>query len=140
MRRTALPILYVLISNAAIAADTSIISCHFEQFINVEHEITSEANRVEIKQSMRIVGGRTDDTTLKLDGKTRATNSRNWKRLDIDGWESWETTFIGDFREILTLAYDLGANKKPLIGWYKASLVSPGVEHTQISLGKCLVE
>ncbi|WP_155757471.1 hypothetical protein [Acinetobacter brisouii] len=140
MYRYVLALFCVSISGTTFAADVLKISCLFEKFIKVEHDTSGEYVRASIHQSMRIVNGRTDDATIQLDGQKRATNSLNWKRLDIDNWETWETAFVGDFREVLTLAHDLGDNMRPLHSWYKASLISPNVEYTQILLGRCIVE
>jgi hypothetical protein len=114
------------------------MSCRFEIFIGVSHERPSQSLRVPIQQSLRIVLGKTDEATLKLDGSKRAANSKSWSRLQLADWETWDTVFVGDFREILTIAHELGANKMPFAGWYKASLVSTGVERTSVSLGSCL--
>lgn len=138
--RGLLSILGVCYATFASAADVPTMSCLFEAFIDVNHEAPVESRRTPIQQSMRIVLGRTDEATLKLDGAKRATNSRTWMPIQLPGWETWETQFVGDFREMLSLAHELGANKKPLNGWYKASLVSTGVHKTHIFLGNCLVE
>jgi hypothetical protein len=113
------------------------MSCMFDVFILVNHRIPNEAKRTSIRQSMRIKNGKTDEATLKLDGADRATNSHGWKAIPIKGWQTWESTFVGDFAETLTLAHDLGANKMPLQGKYKASIVSTGIEYTSISIGTC---
>jgi hypothetical protein len=124
----------------AIAAETPTMSCFFEKAIQVIHATPASVDSESIKQIMKIVGGKTDLATLKLDGTLRATNSRVWKELPLVGWETWESKFVGDFQEILSLAHNLGANKNPLRGRYRASLTSPGADKTLIIVGTCLVE
>jgi len=93
-----------------------------------------------IDQSLEIVAGKTTDKTLKLDGKKRGTNSTSWLLLERDGWETYSTTYAGDFGELLTIEHKLGENSKGLSGWYKASLISSQVITTHTSLGNCQIK
>jgi hypothetical protein len=130
----------LLYSTAAISAGLPTMSCRFDDAIAVSHDRPNDARRTKIRQNMKIILGVTDDATLSLDGGKRATNSRNWMPIQLSGWETWETTFVGDFGELLTIEHELGANRNPLKGGYKASLVSTGTKRTQITLGSCLIE
>lgn len=129
-----------MISTNVFAENAPTMSCLFENFIGVSHEIPEKSKKSLIHQSMKIVQGKTDIQTLKMDGSLRATNSKLWKNMTLDGWETWETIYFGDSQEILSLSHELGANKKPLHGWYKASLVNARVDSTSIFLGNCVVE
>jgi len=93
-----------------------------------------------INQSLSITNLKTSDTTLKLQGDKRATNSITWLKQGKDSFESTVTSYIGNLGEILTLSHTFGENKKGLNGWYKASLVTSNVNTTSSSLGKCLVK
>ena len=139
MKSLFIPTLLLLGAAKAHGIEMPTMSCAFDTFIGVRHEAPAETKRTPIQQSIKIVAGKTDEATLRLDGAKRATNSRVWKALPIEGWDTWETTFVGDFRELLTLAHDLGANNKALHGSYKATLLSTRLESTQIFLGTCLV-
>jgi hypothetical protein len=135
--------LATLLSSSALALDMGKMSCSFITFINVLHDNPEKAHRTIFKQRMRIIGGTTDEATLKLDGKLRATNSRTWRPLELQNWSTWQSTFVGDLGDVLTIAHDLGANERPLNGVYKATLVSTnltGIGATKIMLGECAIE
>ena len=93
-----------------------------------------------INQSMRIEGSVTSAETLALDGSRRAANSRNWSALARRGFETFESRYVGDFGEVLTLEHELGANQAALRGVYLASLVTPGVKSTVVQVGQCVLE
>ena len=120
------------------AEDT--INCHFEKFHQVNHEVPEMTGYAAIDQSLEIVAGKTSEKTLKLDGKKRAVNSTNWALLEPKGWETYSTTYAGDFGELLTIEHKLGENSKGLNGWYKASLISSNIITTHTSLGKCFIK
>ncbi|WP_147411126.1 hypothetical protein [Pseudomonas cavernicola] len=140
MRRIILALTASIISINASAEISPTMSCTFESFIGISHAEPENSRKSPIHQGMRIVQGKTDSNTLKLDGAKRATNSNIWQAATPAGWETLESTYIGDFNEILSLSHELGANKRPLRGPYKASLTTTGVESTSIMLGNCLVE
>jgi len=129
-----------LVSVLAYSQEAATIACEFSKFILVTYDSTTVSQTTEISQRMRIVSGKTDDATLRLDGSVRATNSTTWTNITPKSWDTWQTTFLGNFGEILVISHELGANQKPLGGWYKASLVSSTGSSTSILLGKCLIE
>jgi hypothetical protein len=115
------------------------MTCRFGRFIQIKHVEPAELAQVPTDQSMTIIDGRTDPATLALDGTKRATNSRTWYPMLSHGWETWESMYLGDFREILSLKHGLGANLKPLKGRYEATLTDPGADETGIFVGACEV-
>lgn len=117
-----------------------LISCHFDRFHQSNHESPDMSGYAAIDQALEIVIGKTSESTLKLDGKKRATNSSTWILLEREGWDTYSTTYAGDFGELLTIGHKLGVNKKGLNGWYKASLINSDIKTTYTSLGKCLVK
>ena len=129
-----------LLANSALAAVPN-IECRFDTFLHVKHDGQPKLETVRVSQRMKVLGGATDPNTLKLDGAERATYSRVWTlgRVGLSDWEAFESVFAGDFGDVLYLAHDLGANKRPLKGRYKSTLVSPGVEATGILVGSCVV-
>lgn len=122
----------------SLAAET--INCNFDKFHQVNHEVPEMTGYAAIDQSLEIVTGKTSDKTLKLDGKKRGANSINWVLLERKGWETYSTTYAGDFGELLTIEHKLGENSQGLNGLYKASLVSSRIVTTHTSLGKCLIK
>jgi hypothetical protein len=140
IKNTVLLVFAALTVNDSSASDKPTMSCIFNEFIELRHAAPSNAQRSSINQTMRLVGGVTDNATLSLDGKYRATNSQKWMRLVSNYSETVETVFIGDFGEVLTIAHDLRVSKKPLHGRFKSSLVSTGVDHTHVMMGQCNVE
>ena len=114
------------------------ISCHFERFHQVNHSAPEMTGYAAIDQSLEIVSGKTSEATLKLDGSKRATNSSNWVLLKRERWDTYSTTYAGNFGELLTIGHKLGENSNGLNGWYKASLISSDINTTHTSLGKCL--
>ncbi len=138
-----LTLIAILIPTYAFSQDLPTLSCLFTEFICVKYNNHEIADKIEAQQSMRIVKGKTDTETLKLDGSHRATNSTEWKLITKLGWETWEIQFIGNFGDMLSLKPmidDLGANNRPLHGWYIASLVSSTTITTSILIGTCFVE
>ena len=140
MRKLISLIFFATTAFSAYSQDTPTMSCLFTEFIGVSHTNPEDSQKTAVHQSMKIVLGKTDDETLNLDGSLRATNSTQWKNITLNGWETWASTFIGDFGELLTIEHDLGANKKPLHGLYKATLISTSRNMTYILLGTCYVE
>jgi hypothetical protein len=143
MKKIVFALLAMLISTSSYSQDIGTLSCEFSEFIKVSYARPEQSQKIKVHQTMRIVQGETTTETLQLDGSLRATNSTHWTKITPMGFLTWEVTFIGDFGDVLTLrpiVDDLGANKKPLHGWYKASLVSNTVESTSILIGTCFVE
>jgi hypothetical protein len=143
MRTLPIFALATLLSSSAVALGTGRMSCSFTTFINVLHDNPEKAHQSILQQRMRIIDGTTDEATLKLDGKLRATNSRTWQLLKMQNWKTWQSSFVGDFGDVLTIAHELGANERRLNGVYKATLVSTnltGIGVTQIMLGECAIE
>jgi hypothetical protein len=124
-------------SSASCRSEALDVDCQFDRFLLVQQNASPQLDSYPINQRMRIVAGSTDLKTLALDGTNRATNSRSWKPLPMQGRETWETQFVGDLREVLSLSHDLGANKRPMRGTYRSTLVVPGVETTTIQIGVC---
>lgn len=114
------------------------IECVFDRFHQVNHTNPNLNGYVEINQSMVIQAMETSKQTLALDGGKRATNSSSWIKLKLEGWETFTSSFAGNFGELLTVKHELGENKKGLKGWYPASLVESDVTTTHTLLGKCL--
>jgi hypothetical protein len=85
---------------SVMASDVPNMSCRFDTFIGVSHMRPTDTKKQQITQSMKIVNGKTDDSTLNLDGSKRATNSKQWTRLELSGWDTWESRYVGDFREV----------------------------------------
>jgi len=77
--------------------------CKFSEFISVSHINPETSQKIEVNQTMRIVQGRTDAETLRLDGSLRATNSSLWRNITLKNWETWQSSFVGDFGEVLTI-------------------------------------
>lgn len=119
------------------------LTCNFTEFIYVKYASPEGCAKIEIHQSMRLIKGRTDIETMKLDGSQRATNSTEWKLITPKGFDTWEIKYIGDFGDVLTLRPiidELGVNKKPLHGRYIASLVSSTTTSISILVGICFVD
>lgn len=116
------------------------MECHFYRFIQIRQDEPAAMALETIDQSMKIDDGETDPATLALDGTKRATNSTTWSPIPLRGRETYETMYLGDFREVLALKHDLGANLRPLKGGYAATLTEPGVDETHISIGSCVVK
>lgn len=140
MKRIILSILILFVSICAYSQDVPTMLCKFSEFISVSHINPETSKKIEVNQTMRIVQGRTDAETLRLDGSLRATNSSLWRNITIKNWETWQSSFVEDFGEVLTIFHDLGENKKVLSGWYKISLVSSNANSTSILIGTCFIE
>nr|WP_180205102.1 hypothetical protein [Pseudomonas sp. SbOxS1]NYU05117.1 hypothetical protein [Pseudomonas sp. SbOxS1] len=116
------------------------MSCHFDRFHQANHVAQDMTGYASTDQSMEIIGLKTSEATLKLDGSKRATNSTNWFMLERKGWETYTTTYAGDFGELLVIGHQLGENIKGLKGWYRVSLISSNIDTTHTFLGKCLIK
>ncbi len=129
--------LVLLLPSLCFATET--INCHFDKFHQANHAAPEMSGYVSISQSLEIINGKTSDSTLRLDGKKRAANSSIWILLEPDGWDTYSTTYAGDFGEVLTVEHELGDNKTKLDGWFKSRLVSSNIHATQTQFGKCLI-
>lgn len=115
------------------------ISCHFDKFHQVNHEMPDMNGYFDINQSLEIISGKTTEDTLKLDGLKRAVNSKNWVLLEPKSWDTYSITYAGEFGELLTIGHKLEKNNTGLKVWYNASLISSTIITTHTSLGKCLI-
>jgi hypothetical protein len=140
MRKLCIFVIIILASMCVYSQTLPTLSCEFSEFIIVYHSNPENTKNIKVNKTMKIMLGKTTDDTMKLDGTLRATNSTVWKKITFENMETWESHFIGDFGELLTIEHELGANKKPLHGWYKASLISNSNGSTHILLGRCFVE
>jgi hypothetical protein len=123
------------------AAQSSLTAtCTFSKAFKLDQEENKPFPASRISQSMRIEKNETTQATLALDGALRATNSRRWSAISRRAFETWESRFVGDFGEILTLEHQLGANRTALRGTFRASLVVPGVASTLAQVGQCTLE
>jgi hypothetical protein len=113
------------------------LDCGFDKAYLFRHSSQAKVDELVVRLLATIVDGVTTKETGLRDGSSRAVNSRNWKRIESIGWEAYQTSFVGDLREILTIDHDLGANTRPLRGTFRASLATPGVDQTQILTGTC---
>ena len=116
------------------------MTCQFTKFTLVSYDNTITAQNADVIQKLRVFRGKTDEETLRLDGSNRASNSTIWTNITQKDWQTWQSKFLGDFGDVLVISHDLGANKKPLKGLYKASLVSSNANSTSILIGTCLIE
>jgi hypothetical protein len=130
----------IMLVNPVLAAMPN-IECQFDTFLRVKIEGDTKLEAVAINQRMKISGGITDPKTLRLDGAQRATNSQGWSlgAVGLSNWETFETSFVGDYGDVLSISHGLGANKRPLKGRYKSTLVSPSALATNILIGNCVV-
>jgi hypothetical protein len=121
-------IFIMLLANSALAGVPN-IECRFDTFLRVKHEGKNTLETVGVSQRMKILGGTTDPKTLKLDGAERATNSQAWSlgAVGLSDWETFETSFVGDYGDVLSLAHD-------------TTLVKPSALATQILIGNCVVD
>jgi hypothetical protein len=126
--------------SASCFAKMPALDCGFDKAYLFRHSSQAKVDEVAVRQLATIVDGLTAKGTVLRDGSSRAVNSRNWKRVESTGWETYQTSFVGDLREILTIDHDLGANRRPLSGTFRASLVTPGVDQTQILTGTCIAK
>lgn len=117
------------------------ISCKFDGFIQTKHLKDFVGGYVEIQQILEINDGKTTHETLKLDGQKRATNSDNWTPVTNKNFgETWESKFLGDFGEMLSIEHDLGENLKKLNGIYKSTLIDSVNQETDTRMGQCFVK
>lgn len=130
---------HLALSSAA-AQGSLTATCTFDRAMKLDQQEGKSMPPARINQSMRIENSKTTATTLALDGSRRATNSRGWSALDRNGWETFESRYIGDFGDVLTLEHQLGANRAALRGTFRASLITPGVASTVVQLGQCALE
>ena len=121
------------------------ITCLFDRFLFFDHGKPSSSESFRQRHSTKIVNGKTDEDTERLDGSVRATNSHLWTRLTRLG----DPTFIGDFGELLILESNpeerennLSSGETLMKGWHKSTLTSGGLslEQTHVHTGNCLVE
>jgi hypothetical protein len=115
-------------------------TCKFDRALKLNQQEGTAFPPNKIDQSMRIESNATSAATLALDGSRRATNSRIWSALERRDFETFESRFIGDFGDVLTLQHELGANQRALRGVFRASLVTPGVASTVVQVGQCVLE
>lgn len=134
-------IFITLLANSALAVVPN-IECRFDTFLRLKLDGKPKLEAVGVNQRLKILGGTTDSKTLNLDGGERATNSRVWSlgAVGLSSWETFETSFVGDYGDVLSLAHDIGANKRHLKGRYKSTLVTPSAIETQILVGNCVVD
>lgn len=139
--RTAIVTALLFLAIPACAQAGLTATCNFDRFMMLDQQEGKAFPPARITQSMRIENGKTTAATRALDGSLRATNSQRWSVLVMQGWETFESRYIGDFGgEILTLEHQLGANRAPLRGAFRASLVTPGVARTGVQMGQCALE
>lgn len=130
----------IMLVNPVLAAIPN-IECQFDTFLRVKIEANTKLEAVAINQRMKISGGITDPKTLNLEGAQRATNSHVWSlgAVGLSDWETFETLIVGDYGDVLSISHDLGANKRPLKGRYKSTLISPSALATKILIGNCVI-
>lgn len=136
MKKIALAVLMTSICSHALGD----MKCHFDRFHQVNHVAQDLTGYASTDQSMEIIDLKTSDATLKLDGTKRATNSSDWFKVERKNWNSYTTTYAGDFGELLVIDHHPDESNKALKGWYKAALISSDVVTTHTRLGKCLIK
>jgi hypothetical protein len=135
MQKAILAIIFILNCSHALAD----INCHFDRFHQVSHTTPELTGYSPIDQSIEIINLKTSEVTLKLDGAKRATNSTCWLKVERKDWSSYETTYAGDFGELLVIDHHPDESTDTLKGWYRAALISTDVDSTHTRLGKCLI-
>lgn len=116
------------------------MKCHFDRFHQANHVAQDLTGYASTDQSMEIIDLKTSGATLKLDGTKRATNSSEWFKVERKNWNSYTTTYAGDFGELLVIDHHPDESNKVLKGWYKAALISSDVATTDTRLGRCLIK
>ena len=135
--------MWIVLSSGGAQAQT--ITCLFDTILFLDHDKPNSSDSLRKHQRMKIVNGKTDDDTKRLDGSVRATNSDLWTRRP----RLREPTFIGDFGELLILESNPQERKNDLFsgesltkGGHRSTLTNSGLTpaSTQVSKGNCLVE
>lgn len=114
-------------------------TCVFDAYTSVYSEVEKEPVSTNIAQTMALKDGITTPETLSLDGKIRATNSKQWKLVEGNSPNSSKSHFIGNAGELLTIFHEVGEHSKGLSGSYKASMAESGFYQSGIRYGQCKI-